>query len=174
LDGQHWKSKDPAKKPQVTQDMLRFLDGAQQISMVLFANGKPSLQFAIRPRLDPRFGDTLLEFEVDGLTHLFDTHLQFAFTWPAADTKKAGAKARLKSGEVSHSFAIRQGVWGIFRLLSIETREAGSKTVTWRANDAGDPIQPTPVQVELTGLPGDVDVFNPTFWRVRCPAKAVE
>lgn len=183
-EGSEWKLKDPAKKPQVTADMLKFLNSAQQILNSFYSSGapQPQLTYTLRPKLDSNFKDSILELEIDGQLYQWTGALQKAFTWPAPPgTKDLGAIARLRiGGTVAFPFASRPGVWGIFRILGdAEPREYASKLVEWKYSSGGvgrrEPISPAPVQLEIVTFPGGVDVFNPNFWRgLQCPTLAVQ
>src|SRR5581483_1748927 len=56
-DGGRWQVKDPGKKPQVTPELLNFLNRAQTIADVFYPNGatQPQFTYTLRPRLDPSF-----------------------------------------------------------------------------------------------------------------------
>jgi type VI protein secretion system component VasK len=183
-EGSEWKVKDPAKKPQVTAEMLRFLTSSQQILNAFYSSGtpQPQLTYTLRPKLDSNFKDSILELEIDGQLYQWTGPLQKAFAWPAPlGTKDLGAIARLRiGGTVAFPFASRPGVWGIFRILGdAEPREYGSKLVEWKYSSGGvgrrEPISPAPVQLEIVTFPGGVDVFNPNFWKgLQCPTSAVQ
>ena len=182
--GTEWKAKDPTKKPQVTGEMLKFLNRAQQILDVFYADGatQPQLSFEFRPTLDKSFQDMVLELEIDGQARPFNGTLRKVFTWPGVPgAKDSGVRARLKfRGDVGLAFASRAGVWGIFRILNdAEHREYGSKQVVWQSTTGPggrlEPITPAPVQMEIVSFPGGVDVFNTAFWNdFRCPAVAIQ
>jgi type VI secretion system protein ImpL len=183
-EGSRWKAKDPAKKPQVTTEMLAFLNRAQEILDAFYAAGtpQPQLAFTLRPTLDRSFQDSVLELEVDGQNRPWTGSLQKPFSWPAASgTKDAGAEARVRtSGNVVFVVASRPGVWGIFRIFSdAEDRQFGAKRVEWKYSSGGvgrrGLIKPAPVTLEIVSFPGDVDVFNPRFWvDLQCPKAAVQ
>ncbi len=182
-DGSQWKPKDPAKKPQVIQEMLTFLNRAQAIADVFYPAGatQPQLTYTLRPKLDSSFGGSILEFEIDGHPYQWTSSLQKQFTWPAPpDTKTLGAIARIRTGSVAFAFASRAGTWGIFRIMGdAEPRALSGKLVEWKYSRGGDgrlePIQPAPVRLEIVEFPGGVDVFNPKFFDgLQCPAKAVQ
>lgn len=182
-DGSQWKAKDPSKKPQVTPELLAFLNRAQAVTDVFYAGGaaQPQLTYTLRPKLDASFKDTVLELEIDGKSYPWTSSLQKQFTWPAPPgTPNPGAIARLRTTGPSFPFASRPGIWGIFRILGdAEPRELGAKLVEWKYGSGGvgrrELIQPAPVQLEIVRFPGDQDVFNPRFWAgLRCPSVAVQ
>jgi type VI secretion system protein ImpL len=178
-----WKAKDPAKKPQVTQDMLDFLNRAEATTNAFYPGGAPQARFTytLRPQLDPRLREFTLELEIDGETHRF-TALQHDFHWPPSpDAKKVGAIARLRSASnVGFAFASRGGIWGIFRIFGdAEARKLNAKLVEWKNTSGGagrpEEITPAPVQLEIVVAPGGQDVFNTKFWEgLRCPSAAVQ
>lgn len=180
-EGSQWKSKDPSKKPQVTPDLLAFLNRAQSVTTIFFGSGtQPQFSYTFRPKLDARLKDSILALDVDGRPFQWTTPLQHQFSWPAPPgTKETGAVARLHSGSIDFAFASRGGVWGIFRVLNdAEPREMGAKLVEWRytTGSAGrrEPMN-VPVQLEIVGFPGGQDVFHPKFWDgIRCPSAAVQ
>lgn len=181
-DGSQWKAKDPAKKPQVTPAVLSFLTRAQSITDAFFAAGAthPSLAYTLRPKLEPSFGDSSLELEVDGQLHQWTTRVQKQFVWPAPPgTKNLGAIARIR-GSFAYPFANRSGGWGIFRIMGeAEPRQLGTALVEWKYSHVGDgrpdPIQPAPVRLEIVGFPGGADLFNSKFFEgFQCPQTAVQ
>lgn len=182
-EGSQWKSKDPAKKPQVTPDMLSFLKHAQELTDAFFPPGaaQPQLTYTLRPKLDSSFGEMTLELEVDGRVHQWTSSLQKQFIWPAPQgSKDVGAVVRIKAGALTFPVASQGGTWGIFRIIrDAEPRPLLSKLVEWKKVRGGDgrlePIQPAPVRMEIVEFPGGVDVFNPKFFEgLHCPSKAVE
>lgn len=184
-EGSAWKVKDPAKKPEVTPEMLKFLNRAQQVLDVFYSSGtpQPQLSFEFRPTLDKSFQDMVLELEIDGQARPFSGTLRKVFSWPGpAGVKDPGAVARLKRGDtgLAFAFASRAGVWGIFRILNdAEPREYGSAKVVWKSTTGAggrpEPIKPAPVQMEIVSFPGGVDVFNARFWSdLQCPKAAVQ
>jgi type VI protein secretion system component VasK len=181
-EGSQWRLKDPAKKPQVTQEMLNFLNQAQAIADAFYPAGatQPRFTYSLRPNLDPAFGDSKFELEIDGAPYLWTSPLQHSFAWPPApNTANPGASARIR-GQFSYPFANRRGLWGIFRIMSdAEPRALLNKTVEWKFSQVGDgpkePIDPGPVRLEFVQFPGGADVFNPKFYDgLQCPTKAVQ
>ena len=181
-EGSVWKSKDPAKKPQVTQDMLAFLNRAQSLADAFYPAGatQPRVYYTLRQKLDSRFKDTTLELEIDGQNYPF-TSFQKQFSWPSGPgSKDLGAKARIKTGAVAFTFASRPGLWGIFKIMGdAEPRPLGAKTVEWKYSSGGlgrrEPIEPAPVDLDIVSFPGGQDVFNPKFWDgLQCPSAAVQ
>jgi len=181
-DGTQWKAKDPAKKPQITLATLAFLNRAQAIADVFYPAGatQPQLSYTLRPKLDSSFKDSTLELDIDGRAYQWTSSLQKQFTWPAAaDTKDLGAVARVRAGALTIPVASRGGLWGIFRIMDdAEPRPLLARTVEWKYLRGGDgrleAIQPAPVRVEIVEFPGGADVFNPKFFDLQCPLKAVE
>jgi len=180
-DGSQWKLKDPTKKPQVTQEMLSFLNHAQAITDAFFPAGatQPRLSYTLRPNLDSAFGDSKFELEIDGTRHVWESALQKNFTWPPPpNTVNQGALARIR-GKFSYAFANRGGLWGIFRVMGdAEPRALLGKTVEWKYSQVGDGrkdlIEPAPVRLEIVQFPGGMDVFNPKFWEgLQLPITAV-
>jgi type VI secretion system protein ImpL len=180
-EGSLWKAKDPAKKPQLTQDLLDFLNRAQSITSAFYSASGAQIGFnyTLRPRLDSSFQSSILELEVDGQLHPWTTRLQKQFTWPAAAGATPGAIARIK-GSFAYPFENRSGSWGIFRMMGdAEPRQPMTKLVEWKYSRVGDgrpdPIQPAPVQLDIVEFPGGVDIFNPKFFQdFHCPPTAVQ
>jgi type VI protein secretion system component VasK len=180
-EGAEWKAKDPAKKPQLTPDLLNFLNRAQSISNAFYAAGasQPQFTYTLRPRLDSSFQNSTLELEVDGQLHQWTNRLQKQFTWPATAGATAGAIARIR-GTFAYPFENRSGPWGIFRMMGdAEPRPQMTKLVEWKYSRVGDgrpdPIQPAPVQLEIVEFPGGVDIFNPRFFQdFHCPMTGVQ
>jgi len=181
--GSRWTEKDPTSKPQVTGEVLSFLNSAQAVADAFFPAGatQPHLTFVFRPKLDPSFGDSILELEIDGRHYPWTNRLQKQFTWPPPqDSQSLGATAWIKGGALELNIASRPGIWGIFRIIGdAEHRALNSRIVEWRysGGERGlrQPIHPAPVQMEIVDFPGGVDVFNPQFYDgLRCPARAVQ
>jgi type VI secretion system protein ImpL len=183
-EGSLWKPKDPAKKPQITQAMLDFLNRAQAVTDVFYPAGatQPHFTYTLRPNLDKSLKEFNLELEIDGQPYQL-TVLRHDFSWPPPPgAKNVGAVARLRStvSNVAFAFASRGGIWGIFRILGdAEPRDLNAKAVEWKNTSGGvgrpEPITPAPVQAEIVGFPGGQDVFNPKFWNgLRCPSVAVQ
>ncbi|MGA8026475.1 MAG: type VI secretion system membrane subunit TssM [Bryobacteraceae bacterium] len=181
-DGKQWKAKDPTKKPQVTQEILTFLNRAQAIADAFYPVGanQPHFTYTLRPKLDASYKDDVLELEIDGQAYPWTTSIQKAFTWPSPGTGKTGVIGRIKIGSVAFPFASRGGIWGIFRVMGdAEPRPLDSKLVEWKYVRGGDgrmePITPAPVRLEIVDFPGGVDLFNPKFFQgLQCPIKAVQ
>src|SRR5207253_4121009 len=77
-EGSIWKTKDPARNPQITPEMLTLLNRAQAIAAVFYPPGatQPQLTYTLRPKLDGNAGSATLELEVDGTRHLWTSSLQ--------------------------------------------------------------------------------------------------
>jgi type VI protein secretion system component VasK len=182
-DGGLWKPKDPAKKPQLSQGMLDFLNRADSLASVFYPGGatRPQLSYTLRPRLDSRWAGFTLEMEIDGQPHQWVTSVQHQFSWPPPPgTKNAGAVVRLRTSTNGLiPVASQGGVWGILRAFGdAEPREPNARLVEWKYTRSGlgrkEPIDP-PVNLEIVNFPGGQDVFNPKFWEgLRCPALAVD
>jgi type VI secretion system protein ImpL len=174
-----WKPKDPAQQPEVSAEMLSFLNKAQSVKDAFFARGgtQPQLTYSLRPRLDSRFNESIVEFELDGSKQAFDSVFQKQFTWPAAAGAKAGAVARIRTRSVAAAFVSHPGVWGVFRMMAdAEARGSLVPMIEWKYSQVAerDLIQPAPVRMEFPEFPGGVDIFQPQFFDgLRCPARAV-
>jgi type VI protein secretion system component VasK len=179
-DGPEWKAKDPAKKPQVTPELLDFLRRSDAITNAFFGGGgtQPHLSYTLRPALQGKFKDGILELEIDGQLHRWTSKFQKAFTWPGPEGKDSGARAWVNMGDLRLPFASHAGLWGIFRIMKdAKKRPAGSKVVEWtEVRPAGGRLEPIePVDVEIVQFPGGVDMFNPEFFSTyQCPMKAVQ
>jgi type VI secretion system protein ImpL len=180
LENSQWKLKDPSAKPQITADMLAFLNRAQLVKDGFYPKGatRPQLTYSLRPELDSSFKGSTVEVEVDGQLHEWNTVFQKSFTWPAAPEKKPGAIARVRTGPVAYGFTSHGGVWGIFRMMDdAEPRAPKSPNIEWKYTRLGgqqDPIQPAPVRMSFPEFPSGIDVFHPQFLEgIKCPASAV-
>src|ERR1035437_3881114 len=99
-EGSLWKPKDPTKKPQLTPEMLAFLNRAQSIADVFYPGGATQAQFTyiLRPQLDNRLKEFTLELEIDGRPHQWPSSFQHTFNWPPPPgSKDIGAEARLRT-----------------------------------------------------------------------------
>jgi len=181
--GSRWTEKDPTSKPQVTGEVLSFLNSAQAVADAFFpgAATQPHLTFVLRPRLDPALGDSILELEIDGKSYPWTTKVQKQFTWPPpAGSQSLGATAWIKGGPLELNIASGPGIWGIFRIIGdAEPRALNGRIVEWTysGGERGlrQPIHPAPVRMEIIEFPGGVDVFNPQFYEgLKCPARAVQ
>lgn len=179
-EGSQWKPKDPAKKPQLTGEMLTFLNRAEAVTEAFFPAGatSPKLNYSLRPVLDAAFGGSFLELQIDGRIYQLNSALRKEFTWPPPESAKARAIAGLRAGLVFASFADRSGLWAVFRIMGdAEPRGLNSAMVEWRDSQVGAkaPIEPAPVKVEIVQFPNSADVFNPKFYDgLQCPMKAVQ
>lgn len=181
--GSRWTEKDPTSKPQVTGEVLSFLNSAQAVADVFFPAGaaQPHFFYTLRPKLDPAFGDSILELEIDGKPYPWTKKIQKQFTWPPPpDQKPLGATAWIMTGTVGLNIASREGIWGIFRIIGdAEPRALNGRIVEWKysGGERGlrQPIHPAPVQMEIVDFPGGIDVFNPQFYQgLKCPTRAVQ
>ena len=181
-DGSQWKSKDPAKKPQPTQELLRFLNRAQSVADGFYQGGatQPHLEFEVRPILDPRMKDYSLELEIDGQAHPLGI-LRTLLRWPSPQaTKDVGTEARLLGQNLSVTISTWPGVWGMFRVFGdAEPRELNSKYIVWTHTGSGrgrtGEIKPAPVRLEISSFPGGQDVFNAKLWEgLQCPKAALQ
>lgn len=181
-DGTKWTAKDPAAKPQVAPELLLFLNRAQAIANAFFPGGvnPPHLTYTLRPKLDGIHKDSILELEIDGKSHQWNTSLQHQFSWPAPPgSKEIGARAIIRIGPAQVPFASRGGAWGIFRIMGdAEPRPLDSKIVEWkklRGGEGGRVETIAPVRLEIVEFPGGADLFNPKFLEgFQCPTTAVE
>jgi type VI protein secretion system component VasK len=175
-----WKAKDPTQKPQVTPEMLGFLNRAQLIKDGFFPKGasQPQISYSLRPKLDERFKASTVEVEIDGQLHRWTNVFQKQFTWPAAAGEKPGAVARIRTENVAYPFTSHPGVWGIFRMMAdAEPRAPLAAGIEWkyaRTGEQKEEIQPAPVRMEFPEFPNGVDVFQTqSFDGMKCPAVAV-
>lgn len=182
-DGNSWKTKDPSKKPQVTQELVTFLNRAQTLTDAFYPNGstQPQFTYTLRPKLDASYRDAVLELEIDGHVYAWTSSIQKQFTWTAGSLGgTAGVVGRVRTGALSFPFASRGGSWAIFHVMDdAEPRPIGSKLVEWKHMRGGDgrveEIQPAPVRLEIVDFPGGADLFNPKFFEsLQCPVKAVQ
>jgi len=178
-DNSGWKVKDPSSKILPTAEMLNFMNRAQAVSDAFYPAGSMSPQFTyvLRPKLDTK--DLIVELDVDGQRYEWTTSLQKVFKWPASAGVNPGAVARIRNGALSVSFASRDGLWGIFRIIGdAEKRPLSSKTIEWKYTRGKDgraeEIEPAPVRLEIVEFPGGADLFNPRFFdQLQCPGVAV-
>ncbi len=182
-EGGRWKEKDPAKKPQVTPEMLNFLNRAQTLSDIFYPSGsnQPQLTYTLRPKLDPSFKDDMLELDVDGQQHVWTSSIQKQFSWPAPPgAKEVGVRGIIRTGSISVPFTSRGGTWAIFRVMGdAEPRATSSRIVEWKHIRGGsgrvEEIQPAAVRLEFVEFPGGVDLFNPRFFGdLQCPSRALQ
>jgi type VI secretion system protein ImpL len=178
-DGAQWKSKDPAKTPQVTPELLLFLGRAQSITTAFFSANpnQPGFSFTLRPNLVP--GDEKFELRIGGTPYLWTDVLQKSVTWPGSATAPNSEAIASLVGPVSYPFDSRHGPWGIFRIIGdAEPRALMAKTVEWRYSFGPEgkyPITPAPVRIDIVQFPADTDVFNPRLYEgLSCPSKAVQ
>jgi type VI protein secretion system component VasK len=172
----HWKAKE-GQGPQITPEMLRFLNRAQDIAATVYAKGpQPQFTYVLRPKLDSSFKSSTVELEVDGQLHQWNSIFQKEFTWPAAPgAKVVGAIFRIRSDNVAYAFNSHPGVWGVFKMMAdAEPRGPKSALIEWKYSSVHDLIQPAPVRMEFPEFPNGVDIFQPDFFGgLRCPSQAV-
>jgi len=161
-----WRPSPASQDLRVSADFLRFLNRAQDLTNVLFSDGKTlGMEYTFRPDGSNR----VLEFRIDGDPITFDqqNQVRHRFTWPGKQDQSAHA---LRDGV---EFAGGQGPWAVFRMFRRTTRPA-AKVARWEDALNGGILTP-PVQIVFTELPGDLDVFVPSFFEgLRCPQVAVE
>jgi len=180
IQNSQWKAKDPSQKPQVTSDMLGFLNRAQSIKIAFYPKGatQPQIIYSLRPKLDSSFKASTVEMELDGQLHQWTSVFQKQFSWPAATGAKPGAIARIRTDNVAYPFTSHSGVWGVFRMMAdAEPRAPLAQGVEWkyaRTGEQKEEIQPAPVRMEFPEFPNGVDVFQSQFFDgMKCPALAV-
>jgi type VI secretion system protein ImpL len=181
-EGGVWKQNPAAQKLKASQELLDFLNRAQDITRAFFADGLPNvhLSFALRPLLEENSGQ-LIEFTFDGRRQEFSRNLmrQQQFTWPAPVGAPPEALGRSGISGFRTAFSSHGGLWATFRMFGdAEPRDLGQKRINWvrtRGPSGRSEAMETPVRVEFVVLPGGVDVFNPKFFEgFHCPAKALQ
>jgi type VI secretion system protein ImpL len=182
LDGKVWKPNPASQKLKPTQELLDFLNWAQQLRMAFFSDGNsPHLTYSLRTVLASG-SKQVIQLTIDGQSHEFtaDHQLQHTFTWPAAAGVEAKADGRSGTAGYTAGFDSHYGLWAAFRLFGDAIhREPGAVAIEWKETKGGtgrpQPLEP-PVQLEFVGgFPAGVDVFNPDFFKgFGCPLKAAQ
>jgi type VI secretion system protein ImpL len=172
-----WERNQNWQGPRVTQDLVNFLDRAQELSTAMFTDAgmlQPKLRYILRPT-----GSQPVRLVLDGTDlRSSESALQKTFYWPAQDDNKQGAEGTVdvRGGAGFGKFV---GLWGVFRLFqTADERVTGQKFVQWSVNRGGGGAQQQkidpPAKVEFVRFPADVDLFNPRFFEsLSCPGKAV-
>lgn len=180
--GREWVQKPEVQQPKIAQEVLTFLNRAQQISDAFYPAGatQPNLRYTLRPQggMDLEKTPLLLIFDGKRVEFTKESRIQKEFVWPAPAGAQAGADGRynLPGGA---GFGARQGLWGVFHVFGgAEPRQLGVKAVEWRytrgAGGERQEINP-PVRLEFVEFPGGVDLLNPRFFEgLRCPARATQ
>jgi type VI protein secretion system component VasK len=158
--------------------MLTFLNQAQKIRDAFYGSGSLGFAYNLRPKLDPRWKDAVLDLKVDGQPYSWNGPYQHTFNWPARPgaTDNGVVATMRSSGAPGVPFVSEGGVWGIFRIIGdADVRDENNRMVVWKYSSRGRrELMDVPVQVEIVDFPGGVDVFNPKFWEhFRCPQVAV-
>jgi type VI secretion system protein ImpL len=176
---QGWQPNPTLQGMKVAPELLSFLDRAQQLTGVLFAESgmmQPKLKYVLRAV--PGQG-IAIRVALDGDEFNSRSPLQKTFYWPAPPGAKAGADGTVEAGAFSTGFGKFDGIWGVFRLFqNADERPFGTKVVTWseirgRGGAAAQKLSP-PAKIEMVEFPGGVDLFNPKFFEaLQCPTRAV-
>jgi type VI secretion system protein ImpL len=169
----------------VAPELLLFLNRAQELTDVLFAEGgmmQPKLRYVLRPVAGQNAPgqNIVVRLALDGKELSSQDPLQKTFYWPAPAGSTAGAEGTVQSGTFTTGFGRFEGLWGVFRLFqNADDRTFGAKTVQWSEirglgkSVVAQPLNP-PVKVEFVEFPGGKDLFNPIFFEsLQCPRKAV-
>lgn len=176
--GNRWVQKPDADKVRPSDDLLRFLNRAQELSDAFFSGGggEVRLHYTLRPQHGAvdRIS-IILEFDGRTVTFAQGSQLQTGFVWPAPKGMPQGAQAREMAGGIQFPFARNTGLWGVFRVFAdAEPRAIGDKNVEWKyVRGAGNERSTLdqPVRLQFVEFPGGIDLFNPEFFRgLACPA----
>jgi type VI protein secretion system component VasK len=185
FEGGVWKANPAAQKLKASQELLDFLNRAQQLRKAFFADGTtPHLTYSLRPRIASG-SNQFIQLTIDGESHDFtaDQQMRHQFTWPSASGAEAKAEGRSGtsgSGGFSVGFDSHYGLWAVFRVFGDAAhRDPGAPVIEWKETRGGtgrpQALEP-PVQLEFVGgFPGGADVFNPEFYKgFRCSFKPVQ
>ena len=177
--GQEWQPNPALQGMKVAPELLAFLNRAQQLTGVLFAESgmmQPKLKYVLRPV--PGQSITI-RLTLDGDESNSRNPLQKTFYWPAPAGAKPGADGTVEAGGFTTGFGRFDGLWGVFRLFeNADERPYGTRIVQWseirgRGGAVAQKLNPA-AKVELVEFPGGVDLFNPKFFEaLQCPARAV-
>jgi len=183
LEGRQWKQKDGAEK-KASQQLLDFLNKAQQIMVSFYSGGAepPHFSYKLRPDFDRSRDDQVILLRIDGKLVEFNKsqRIQQEFDWPARAPAEAGAVGRSGVKGFTYGFSSHGEVWAVFRFFAdAAARQIGEKFVEWRETKGptGPRMLPLdhPVRLEIVEFPQGVDVFNPDFWAgCQCPTKATQ
>jgi len=177
--GNEWVQNPALQGMKTAPELLSFLSRSQELTNVFFPDGsmmQPKLKYVLRPVPGQPIGIKLV---LDGIELNSQSPLQRTFYWPAAAGAKPGAEGTVEGGALTTGFGLFDGLWGVFRLFqSADERALGTHLVQWseirgRGGAQRQKLDP-PAKVEFVELPGNVDLFNPMFFReLQCPKRAV-
>ena len=169
----------------VSPELLTFLNRAQALTDVLFAEGgmmQPKLHYVLRPVAGQNAPGQyiVVRLVLDGKELSSQDPLQKTFYWPASAGSTPGAEGTVRAGAFTTGFGRFEGLWGVFRLFqNADNRTLGAKVVQWSEirglgkSVAAQPLKP-PAKVEFVEFPGGKDLFNPRFFdALQCPRQAV-
>ncbi len=152
-------------------NLYNCLKRADEITDALFPGGtgeKPQVEFQINLKtVSPIVSEVV--FEVDGQKRTYRNEKEFwyDFVWPGP--KKTGARLRVRGAGGLDEELIREGSWGLFRLIEAGTTTAEKDsdqkfTVTWELT-----APPVTVTMEVRPTRGN-HPFSPSFFRAtNCP-----
>lgn len=181
--GHTWMPAPDASDPKPSPEFIQFLNKMTAVQDALFSGGTPQLQMHYTLRPMPGQNVQAITLDIDGQKVTASGKpeaKQFAWPGPAGGqelvvTVKAGANI---------PFGSYQGLWSIFRLMNdSDPRAAGSKTVEWShvRQGHGQPQTPTDadgkpitMRMEIAEFPNGIDVFDRSFFNIRCPGRAAE
>ncbi len=181
--GRQWVAA-PDADPKPTADFIAFINKVSAVSEAFFAadaNGQPRMKYGLKP--EPAAGVQAVILSIDGETATASGTGSQAkqFTWPGAGQ---GLNLSIRSGTTT-PFGIYAGIWSAFRLMAnADPRPPGSKVAVFSkvrgqgGSQAGQVLDaagnPIVVKIDLTDLPGGLDIFDRNFFTIRCPSKVAE
>jgi type VI secretion system protein ImpL len=173
----------PDAEAKLTPDFIRFVNRLSAIQEALFGDGQAMrMRYSLKPVLNANIQSVSLNIDGVSSTATGAQSQAKQFTWPGPAGSQ-NVDVRVRSG-AAIPFASYQGVWGLFRLMQdADPRPAGSKTieVSKVRQGRGTPQQvmdqndkPIVLRLEITEFPNGVDVFDKSFFTVRCPGRIAD
>jgi type VI secretion system protein ImpL len=181
--GNVWVQSPQASDPKPTPEFLQFVNRMSQVQDALYAGGSTQLQMHYTLRPTPGQNVQAITLDIDGqkITATGKPEAK-QFLWPGP----AGSQATVVTVKAGANipFGSYEGLWSVFRLMyDTDPHPAGSRSLEWShvRQGHGQPQTPTDAEgkpitmrIDVVEFPNGVDVFDKSFFNIRCPGRAAQ
>jgi type VI protein secretion system component VasK len=170
----------PDADPKLSDEYLRFLNRIGAISDAFFpadANGQAKLHYGLK--IEPLTNVEKITLTADGdSTVATTTSSMKQFIWTGAG-KEANLQVTIGG---TNSFGRQGGIWAIFRLMANADAGTVAKKAAQFSHTRGQGSSLSDVVTDKDGKPVTVtidieaatNVFDPSFFAIRCPTRVTE